>query len=81
MKVTWEAEDIIPGRRYSKPGIQEVWTIGFLAAEQTQVRYVSVSNQDGMVTPPMAKGDLAASLNTSEYIPVELIPGKMVKNP
>jgi hypothetical protein len=80
MKVTWEAEDIIPGRRYSKPGIKEIWAIGFLAYESTQERYVSVSNQDGMVTEPKFKENFAADLTEQGYLPVELIPGKMVKN-
>jgi len=73
MKVIWGAEDIKPGRRYSKHGIEETWMIGYISAVDGPVRYVSVSDQDGMVTEPSTKEDLARSLTEHDYLPMELL--------
>lgn len=73
MKVTWEAEDITPGRRYSKPGIGEKWIIGYISDMNGQTRYVSVSEHDGMVTEPRTKERLAQVFTENGYMPVELL--------
>jgi hypothetical protein len=75
MKVTWEADDIVPGRRYSKKGIGEKWIIGYLSDVAGEGRYVSVSDRDGLVTSPGTKEYLANALNEEGYLPVELIEG------
>ena len=72
MKVEWEAKDIRPGRRYRKEGCGEVWLIGYLAADDTQGRYVSISECDGMVTSGSTKDGLAAMLTAGRYLPVEI---------
>lgn len=72
MKVIWEAKDINPGRKYSKPGI-ETWIIGYMANMHSTDRYVSISISDGMVTKPKTKEDMAEDLTTSGYLPVELL--------
>ena len=73
MKVTWEAEDINPGRRYSKPGIGEKWIIGYMSDVYGPARYVSVSEHDGMVTEPRTKAQVAQMLTENGYLPVELL--------
>lgn len=70
MKVTWEAKDINTGRRYSKPGIGEEWIIGYISGMDGPARYVSVSCQDGMVTGPLTKDQLAQVLTENGYLPV-----------
>lgn len=76
MKVIWEVNDIILGRRYGKPGFIEEWTIGYLAWEHESARYISVSNQDGMVTNPHTKERLAEILTENDYLPLELLQNK-----
>lgn len=71
MKVTWEADDITPGRRYSKPGIKEVWLIGYIPDVHGLKRYVSVSLNDGMVTDPCEQKNISKS--TNGYLPCELL--------
>ena len=73
MKVTWEADDIKPGRRYSKPGIGEKWILGYISDMDGPARYVSVSDQDGMVTEPRTKEQVAQVLTENGYLPVELL--------
>lgn len=73
MKVEWEAEDIVPGRRYGKEGLREKWVIGYLSFADGQERYVSISDQDGMVTEPKAKEQMARNLTENGYLPLELI--------
>jgi len=73
MKIIWEAEDIKPGLRYSKNHTKEVWIIGYRAdADNYEARYVSVSENDWMVTSPYTKEDLAKILNESGYMPVQI---------
>ena len=75
MKVIWEPEDIVPGRKYGKPGIQEVWMIGYVAGADTWVRYTSISLADGMVLSGSCSAEaLASKINDGGYIPIELIP-------
>jgi hypothetical protein len=71
----WKAEDIRPGRRYTKKGTEEVWTIGYRAdaVANYKTRYVSVSENDGMVTHPYTKEDLAGILNENGYVPVDIL--------
>lgn len=73
MKVIWEEKDIRPGRRYSKPGIGETWIVGFLADATTECASVSISAQDGMVTGPRTKEQLAQLLTEQGYLPTELL--------
>jgi hypothetical protein len=73
MKLIWEPKDIKAGLRYSREGIEEVWTIGYLSYAETDVKYVSVSDQDGRVTAPSTVKHLAAKLTEGEYVPVELL--------
>lgn len=72
MQVTWEADDIKPGRRYWKPGAKERWIIGYIAGDTGRARYVSVSASDGMVTAAVTKEQLAAELTAAGYLPAEL---------
>jgi hypothetical protein len=70
----WEAEDIRPGRRYSKQHIKEIWLIGYRAdADDYEARYVSVSESDGMVTKPYTKEELAAILSEGGYVPINFL--------
>ena len=73
MKVIWEVKDITPGRRYSKEGIGEKWIIGYLADQNGAARYVSVSDQDGMVTASKTKEQMAIDLTECGYLPVEVL--------
>lgn len=72
MKVVWEEEDIMVGRRYSRKGI-ETWLIGFLAGGEEGCNYVSVSLADGMVSPAETKAGMARKLTEGAYLPVEVL--------
>lgn len=61
------------GRRISKPGIEEVWTLGFLSFSEDEAKYVLISDQDGMVTIPKTIEGLVDTLNRGAYYPVELL--------
>lgn len=74
MKVEWEESDIKPGRRYGRPKTAELWIIGFLAGANSDIRYVSISLSDGMVTKPASLAGLAATLTEGGYQPEELLP-------
>jgi hypothetical protein len=70
----WEAEDIKPGRRYSKSATGEVWLIGYRAdADDYKACYVSILENDGMVTSPYTKEELARILNENGYVPVDFL--------
>ena len=73
MKVQWEPKDIVPGRRYSREGIGEAFQIGYLATEESDARYVSISSADGMVSAPATKEAMANELTEHAYLPVELL--------
>lgn len=69
MKVTWEMKDLMPGRRLGKPGREEVWMIGYVAATPQSSL---TSLKDGMVIIFEGKEELLKRLNSSGDIPIEL---------
>jgi len=71
----WKAEDIKPGRRYTKKDTEEVWIIGYRAdaVVNYKARYVSVSENDWMITSPYTKEELAGILNENGYVPMDLL--------
>jgi len=73
MKFIWEESDIRPGRKYTRPDINEVWMIGYVVNTSTHAKYVSVSMNDGMVTTTDNKSNLADVLTKNNYVPVEFI--------
>jgi hypothetical protein len=73
MQVVWEAADIKPGNRYGKKGVNEQWIIGYRPELADPLRYVSVSDQDGMVTLPCSKEQMARALTAGDYLPLELL--------
>ena len=74
MKVIWEPEDIVPGKKYGKPGIQEVWMIGYVAGAGASTKYTRVSLSDGMIVSGCSREDLALEFNDEGYVPVEMLP-------
>lgn len=72
MKAIWFAEDIITGQRYFKPGTKEVWIIGYRPDLDGVTRFVSISLEDGMVTSPETREQIAECLTKNEYLPIEL---------
>lgn len=72
MKTIWFAEDITTGRRYFKPGTSEVWIIGYRPDLGGAACFVSISLEDGMVTLPGTREQIADWLTKSEYLPIEL---------
>lgn len=73
MKIIWETQDIVAGRSYSREGIGETWLIGYLSYEDSRACYVSVSQSDGLVTPPMTPEEMAGMLTQEGYIPSEVL--------
>jgi hypothetical protein len=73
MKIIWEAQDITPGRSYSREGIGETWLIGYLSYEDSRACYVSVSQNDGLVTKPMTPEEMAGMLTREGYLPSEVL--------
>jgi hypothetical protein len=76
----WQAEDIKPGRRYTKKGTEEVWiieemfVIGYHNSDEYKSCYVSVSENGGRVASlPYTKEEMAAILNENEYVPVDIL--------
>jgi hypothetical protein len=74
MKIEWEADDIVCGRRVGHPDRSEQHMIGFLANVAGLDRYVLISLSDGMVSDRYTKEMLAARLNSSAERPIELGP-------
>jgi hypothetical protein len=72
MRIEWEADDIICGRRVGHPDRSEQHMIGYLANVGALDRYVLISLSDGMVSDRYTKEMLAARLNSSAERPVEL---------
>jgi hypothetical protein len=71
MTIIWEAKDIKPGRRFTKKDSEELWIIGYRTdSDDYASRYVSISENDGMVTKNHTKEELAAILNENGYVPV-----------
>lgn len=73
MRVVWEEDDIKPMVQYSRPGLSEKWTIGYVVTAEGPNRYVSISDRDAMVTGSLSKADLAGLLTKEGYLPVELV--------
>lgn len=73
MKVIWDVVDIRVGRRYAKSTSTEEWLIGYLSYSDDDVRYVSISTVDGLVTPPQTAEVLADLLTKNEMFPVEFL--------
>lgn len=73
VKVIWDPDDIKPGRRFSKAGIKEKWSIGYISGMSAAARYVTVSDCDGMVTEPRTKEQMAQALTENGYLPIELL--------
>jgi len=70
----WKTEDVRPGRRYTKKDTEEIWIIGYRTdIGDYNARYVSVSENDGMVTLPYTKEEFAQVLNANEYVPVDIL--------
>lgn len=74
MKVTWETEDIRPGRRYSRADISEVWMIGY--DPELGEQFASVSLLDGLITDFKTRERMAKDLTENGYVPLELMEGK-----
>ena len=78
MKVVWEDADIVVGRRYTKPGTNEVWLIGYRVdiepQDQTKgpKRFVQISLNDGMCCCDATAADIALALTHQGYVPLEL---------
>lgn len=79
MKVEWEPDDIIPGRRYGRNGLNEVWLIGYLAEANAPRKFVSISMFDGLVTRALTCEELAAELTHAGYVPVEILDNSEVR--
>jgi hypothetical protein len=73
MRVLWEEADIKCGMQVGKPSIRERLLIGFLAAENSETRFVLVSLSDGMTQPPMKRGEMAVWLTESGWQPATLL--------
>lgn len=73
MKVIWEADDIVTGRRFGMRQVEEKWIIGYISSVEGPARYVTVSDQDGLVTDPCTREYLAQRLNADGYLPLELL--------
>jgi hypothetical protein len=70
----WETEDIKPGRRYSEKHTGEIWLIGYRADDHDYGdRFVSISENTGMVTSSYTKKKLIEILNKNGYIPMDLL--------
>jgi hypothetical protein len=87
MKITWQADDITPGRQVQMsefPGITGRWMVGYrLRAGRHQPAgdniFGLVSLADGMFICFGAgtKDDIAQHLNKDgDYVPVEFLPGR-----
>jgi hypothetical protein len=75
MKIEWQAEDIVAGRRIAHPGCSEQSLIGFVAAEHRSDHqaFVLISLSDGMVQPPMTAQAVADQLNRNGDMPIEFV--------
>lgn len=74
MKFIWEPDDIVVGRKYSRPDITEEWLIGYLPnIDRDSPRFVGVRMNDGMVTKGSNATELASSLTRNNHVPVEFI--------
>ena len=92
MKITWQADDITPGRQVQMsefPGITGRWMVGYRVAtgrDQPAGDGNHVANIFGLVSladgmficfGAGTKDDIAQHLNKAgDYIPVDLLPGR-----
>lgn len=83
MIVTWEADDIWPGRRVRRDALTEEWLIGYSPGEASQRRYAIISLSDGMICRShMTKGELATFLTEARDLPSEaLYPERIQSRP
>lgn len=73
MKVTWEDDDIISGRRFGRKGIKEVHIIGYIVPKEGKNIITVTSLEDGNVWYQGTAPFLAMILNENDYLPVELL--------
>lgn len=75
MKVTWDPDDICPGRRVMKPGTGEERIIGFDSRlGQHEPRWAVISLADGsLLCVDCTRDEIATYLNSLEIVPMELI--------
>lgn len=75
MKIEWEADDIVCGRRVGHHDRSEQHMIGFFVVDAgNPERYALISLSDGMIAGPFTKEKLADLLNKTAEVPVELGP-------
>lgn len=72
MKVIWEEQDIIVGRKFKLPSANETWIIGHIPSRVGKEKYVTISLCDGMVTTPISAEWMASILTDGGYLPIEL---------
>jgi hypothetical protein len=76
MKFIWEENDIKAGTKYSREGLNEVWMIGYMSDfdwNDAKRRHVHVSMEDGMVTTPYNRAEMASMLNEGKYVPLKFL--------
>jgi hypothetical protein len=73
VKVIWEAQDIIVGRKFKLPSSNETWMIGYIPSCVGKEKYAKISMSDGMVTDTVGVEYMADSLNADGSLPIELI--------
>lgn len=75
MKIIWEPQDIVAGRRVGKLDRGERWIIGYNPLMiKDEPRYMLVSLSDGMVNQYYDKQGLCDRLNAAGEMPSELLP-------
>ena len=75
MKIEWQPDDIQAGRRIGHPERAEQWVIGYSAGMTSdEARWTLVSLTDGMIGDLVTTAELAARLNQSGELPLELLP-------
>lgn len=72
MKVEWEAEDIVMGRRVTRYRGDEVYMLGYQGFLGPK-RYVLVSLSDGMTSECYTRVQLAEQLNSGGLKPLEVV--------
>lgn len=78
MKITWEADDIRPGRRVRKPGTTEDHILGYIIRSPDDhrpcQRFTIISLADGLVwLQADDKQEIATALSEEGFMPVELV--------
>jgi hypothetical protein len=72
MRVTWEKEDIVPGRQVGYADKSERWIIGYLH-EETGKTFALISLADGLVSERGTQNGIAAHLNETGAVPAVLL--------